>query len=49
MAQNDLQSGIPAIPDHELMEVIGSGAYGEVWLGRTVLGTARAIKVICWP
>ena len=46
MASSDPQSGIPIIPDHELIEVIGSGAYGEVWLGRTVLGTARAIKVI---
>ena len=40
------QSEIPVIPDHVLVEVIGSGAYGDVWLGRTVLGTARAIKVI---
>jgi len=46
MASSDQQSGIPVIPDHELIEVIGSGAYGKVWLGRTVLGTARAIKVI---
>jgi hypothetical protein len=46
MAQNDMQRVIPVIPDHGLIEVIGSGAYGEVWLGRTVLGTARAIKVI---
>ena len=46
MASSDPQSGIPVIPDHELIEVIGSGAYGNVWLGRTVLGTARAIKVI---
>ena len=46
MASSDPQSGIPVIPDHELIEVIGSGAYGDVWLGRTVLGTARAIKVI---
>ena len=40
------QNEIPVIPDHVLVEVIGSGAYGDVWLGRTVLGTARAIKVI---
>lgn len=40
------QNEVPVIPDHVLVEVIGSGAYGEVWLGRTVLGTARAIKVI---
>ena len=34
------------IPDHQLVEVIGSGAYGTVWMGRTVLGTFRAIKLI---
>ena len=42
----DSQEGIPVVPDHRLVEVIGSGAYGDVWLGRTVLGTDRAIKVI---
>ena len=46
MAARDPQEGIPTVPDHHLVEVIGSGAYGDVWLGRTVLGTERAIKVI---
>jgi serine/threonine protein kinase/WD40 repeat protein len=46
MDRADAHSEIPLVPDHQLLEVIGSGAYGDVWLGRTVLGTARAIKVI---
>lgn len=36
----------PRIPDHELLRVIGRGAYGEVWLARNVMGTYRAVKVI---
>src|SRR5438552_12608423 len=37
----------PALPDHDLLHVIGRGAYGEVWLARhTRLGTLRAIKII---
>jgi len=36
----------PAIPDHVLLRSIGSGAYGEVWLARNVMGTPRAVKVI---
>src|SRR5205823_5421062 len=37
-------SSPPAIPDHDLLHVIGRGAYGEVWLARhTRLGTLRAI------
>lgn len=24
----------PSIPDHEVVRQIGSGAYGEVWLGK---------------
>lgn len=46
MSSTDPPDGIPVIPDHRLTRVIGSGAYGEVWLGHTVLGTPRAIKVI---
>ncbi len=34
------------MPDHEVFRVIGSGAYGEVWLARSMLGTMRAVKVI---
>lgn len=36
----------PSIPDHELLRCIGRGAYGEVWLAKTVMGTFRAVKVI---
>jgi WD40 repeat protein len=35
-----------SIPDHELLRLIGSGAYGEVWLARNVMGTLRAVKVV---
>src|SRR5215471_11261259 len=36
----------PAIPDHQLLLRIGTGAYGDVWLARSALGTFRAIKII---
>jgi serine/threonine protein kinase/tetratricopeptide (TPR) repeat protein len=36
----------PGIPDHELLHPIGRGAYGEVWLARSVVGTLRAVKVV---
>lgn len=36
----------PLVPDHALLGVIGRGAYGEVWLGRNVMGTHRAVKVV---
>jgi eukaryotic-like serine/threonine-protein kinase len=38
-------SAVPRVPDHELIRRIGRGSYGEVWLGRNVLGTYRAVKV----
>src|SRR5262245_30058043 len=31
-------SRLPRIPDHELIQQIGAGAYGEVWLARNVIG-----------
>jgi eukaryotic-like serine/threonine-protein kinase len=37
---------IPLIPDHELLRVIGRGAYGEIWLARTVTGALRAVKIV---
>src|ERR1041384_1226010 len=36
----------PIIPDHELLRPIASGAYGEVWLARNVVGTPRAVKIV---
>ena len=36
----------PTVPDHTLLERIGQGAYGEVWLARSALGTRRAVKVV---
>src|SRR5262245_30713205 len=40
------QQAVPRIPDHELLRRIGKGSYGEVWLGRNVMGTYRAVKII---
>jgi eukaryotic-like serine/threonine-protein kinase len=37
---------VPIIPDHELLRVIGRGAYGEIWLARTITGAFRAVKVV---
>jgi WD40 repeat protein len=36
----------PVIPDHELLRIIGQGAYGEIWLARTVIGIYRAVKIV---
>ncbi|MES2995858.1 MAG: SUMF1/EgtB/PvdO family nonheme iron enzyme [Verrucomicrobiota bacterium] len=36
----------PSIPDHEVLRIIGGGAYGEVWLARGVTGAMRAVKVV---
>ncbi len=36
----------PVIADHEILRIIGTGAYGEVWLARTVTGAHRAVKVV---
>ena len=41
-----LHSPPPAIPDHELLRLIGRGSYGEVWLARSKLGTLRAVKIV---
>ncbi len=36
----------PRIPDHELIKRIGRGAYGEVWIARSVTGAFRAVKIV---
>lgn len=36
----------PRIHDHEVLRLIGRGAYGEVWLARGVTGALRAVKVV---
>jgi WD40 repeat protein len=36
----------PRVPDHELIRRIGRGAYGEVWLARSVTGAYRAVKIV---
>ena len=36
----------PEVPDHDILRLIGTGAYGEVWLARSVTGAYRAVKVV---
>src|SRR5215471_19704291 len=36
----------PEVSDHVLLEHIGGGAYGDVWLARNALGMMRAVKVV---
>lgn len=38
--------GVPVVPDHEVIRMIGSGAAGQVWLAKSTLGTFRAVKVV---
>jgi len=46
IAPIEVSAQIPIIPDHELLRVIGRGAYGEIWLARTVTGALRAVKIV---
>ncbi|MGB8166209.1 MAG: bifunctional serine/threonine-protein kinase/formylglycine-generating enzyme family protein [Chthoniobacteraceae bacterium] len=41
---NDRQA--PPIPNHEMVRIIGRGAYGEIWLARSLTGRWRAVKVV---
>src|SRR5262252_4033446 len=47
-----LESGWPSavgqlVPDYELLQWLGSGAYGEVWLARSkATGALRAAKIV---
>ncbi len=36
----------PAISDHTLLQRIGGGSYGDVWLARNALGSLRAVKIV---
>ena len=36
----------PDIRDHDTIRMIGRGAYGEVWMARSVTGVLRAVKVV---
>jgi CHASE2 domain-containing sensor protein len=36
----------PPIPDHRLLRRIGAGAYGEVWLAQSVVGSYHAVKIV---
>jgi WD40 repeat protein len=40
------QEAPPTIPDHVLLQRIGAGSYGEVWLARNVMRTFRAVKIV---
>lgn len=42
-ARSDRQ---PQAADHQILQRIGVGAYGEVWLARSVAGRLRAVKVV---
>ena len=42
----EVSAQTPIIPDHEVLRVIGRGAYGEIWLARTLTGGLRAVKVV---
>ena len=37
---------IPVISDMDLIRTIGQGSYGDVWLGRSLTGVYRAVKIV---
>ncbi|HKW28139.1 MAG TPA: serine/threonine-protein kinase [Verrucomicrobiae bacterium] len=39
-------SQLPAVPDHQMVRLIGSGSGGDVWLAKNALGTYRAVKIV---
>jgi len=36
----------PSVPEHQLLRRIGRGAFGEVWIGRDIIGSYHAIKLV---
>ncbi len=34
------------VPDHELVRLVGKGAYGDVWLARNAVGVYHAVKIV---
>ncbi len=34
------------VPDHELVRLVGKGAYGDVWLARNAVGVFHAVKIV---
>lgn len=46
VAQSMTPATQPHVPDYELLQAIGRGAYGEVWLARGVTGILRAVKIV---
>lgn len=45
MADNDAVE-YPEIPDYDIIECVGKGAYGRIYLAVNVIGGSRAVKVI---
>lgn len=37
---------LPVIPDHDVLRIIGRGAFGEIWLARGRTGALRAVKIV---
>jgi formylglycine-generating enzyme required for sulfatase activity len=36
----------PNVPNHQMVRIIGRGAYGEIWLARSLTGTWCAVKIV---
>jgi WD40 repeat protein len=41
-----VQPATPPIPDYQLLREVGRGAYGSVWLARSITGLYRAVKIV---